>query len=117
MGKLNLILTLKGVSNNTYKFSLYTIDTEFKEGYGGIYIFIKGTKKDENSNYDCTTLYIGKTQEFKDRFYDHEKWEAAKKLGFNILGIYKETADSNRLAIEEDLIRSKSPRLNVQHNS
>ena len=117
MSKLNLIIKLKGESNQNYSFSLFTNETEFKEGFGGVYVFLKGVKIADNTNYNCTSLYIGKTKEFKDRFYDHEKWEEAKKKGFNIIGIYKEDIDSKRLAIEEDLIKSKSPQLNTQHNS
>ena len=117
MSNLNLILKLQGQSKQNYSFSLFTIETEFKEGYGGVYVFIKGVKIADNKNYNCTTLYIGKTKEFKDRFYDHEKCDEAKKKGFNIIGIYKEANDSKRLAIEEDLIKSKSPQLNTHHNS
>ncbi len=117
MSKLNLTLNLQGESKQSYSFSLFTIETEFKEGYGGVYVFLKGVKKADNTNYNCTPLYIGKTNEFRDRFYDHEKWQEAKKKGFNIIGIYKEGNDSKRLAIEEDLIKSKSPDLNTQHNS
>jgi excinuclease UvrABC nuclease subunit len=108
-------LGLKGVSGTTYNFSIYEVNTEFKENHGGVYAFTKRT--DNNGVINHTVIYIGKAVKFNQRFDSHEKWDAIKKAGGNCLCIYNVENESTMLKIETDLIRGQKPQLNVVHNS
>ena len=116
MAKLNANLDLKSLSNTNYNFQLYTTDNDFKESWGGVYFFSKRTPNDKGS-FSHTVVYIGKAVNFNQRFDSHEKWEAAKKLGANCIGILKVDKENDMLKIEEDLIKGQKPQLNIVHNS
>ena len=115
MGTINATINYKGKSGKNYQFSLYTINSEFTENSGGVYII---TKRTENPDGNGThkLLYIGKANKFQSRFSNHEKWDAFMKNDANCVGIYKTSSETESLDIEEDLIKEQSPLLNSQHN-
>lgn len=106
-------LPLKGKSGTPYAFGIYTTDHEFKENSGGVYAFSKREKNEGNATH--TILYIGKTIKFNQRLNSHEKWEDAVKLGANCICVFIVQKESEMLSIEEDLIKGRSPKLNIIH--
>ena len=115
MSKLNAFLTYKDEKENEYKFELYSLDHEFSESWGGIYIF---TKRDTSENPPShRLLYIGKAKSFDSRFDNHEKIKESKEHGINCVGVYKENDSPKRNSIETSLIESNKPKLNIQNNS
>lgn len=106
-------LPLKGKSGTPHEFSIYTTDHEFRENSGGVYAFSKREKSGDNINH--TILYVGKAIKFNQRLDNHEKWKDAVKLGANCICALSVEKESNMLAIEEDLIKGLSPKLNIVH--
>ncbi|MFW8592835.1 GIY-YIG nuclease family protein [Cribrihabitans neustonicus] len=115
MSSCNFV-NLPGVSGTSYPFSAKELDSglgQFIGNAGGVYTFM--VWRPLLRNYEV--LYVGIAGEFSKRFSDHEKWADARRLGANSVGIYFEGNDLRRRHIEEDLIRSLQPSLNVQHRS
>ncbi len=114
MSKLsNTPFIIKGKSGNVYSFTLYSIEHDFHETKGGVYVFFKspntlGTKPQD-------VIYIGKANCFNQRFDTHEKWAAIKKHGANFLAILETTNETASLAIEKDIIQAHPSTLNVVH--
>lgn len=111
MSKLNASLSYKDEQDNEYKFELYSIDLEFAESWGGVYVF---TKRDKTQSPPSHTLkYIGKAKSFEGRFDSHDKIDTS---GINCIGVYKVTDESRRTTIETSLIKKNRPPLNTHHN-
>jgi hypothetical protein len=51
-------ITFEGVSGTAYKFTAYSLDTSFKEGYGAVYFITKRTEKAEGGG-SHTEIYVG----------------------------------------------------------
>ena len=97
-------LTVPGNLSNKYDFDLYSKDDNLPDG-AGVYTFTKkvGTKH--------TLLYIGQTESFDDRPVSsgHEKWNCAVRNGLTHIGLYIETNEYTRKAIERELINKYNP--------
>lgn len=113
MPKLGAKLSLGGKSKQSYSFDLFTPDTDFKESWGGVYVF---SNRHEDNGIRHTILYVGKANSFNQRFDSHEKWEALRRAGANCIGILKVDKEADMLRIEEDLIKEQKPGFNTVHN-
>ena len=100
---------------NSYFFGIYTLDTDFKETYGGVYIFTKRTKK-EDGTFQHYVIYIGKTKKFNQRFDSHERWNDIKSHNANCICVLKTNSEDESLAIEKDILLNNKTPLNDQHN-
>ena len=58
--------------------------------------------------------YIGQTQSFKDRLQNHDQWNAAVRLGATHVHARAVSLQSDRDAIEGQLLRAFQPPLNIQ---
>lgn len=115
MPSLNVNFSAKGKSGKDYLFTLYTTDQTFSSKKGGVYLFSKRDVKEGKGSH--TILYFGKANIFNERLDNHEKWEAAKKLGCNCIGIYETDTEKESLEAEKDILLNNNTPLNVQHNS
>ena len=80
----------------------------------GLYVFA-GLAKDRQEILRWHAYYIGETQDFSDRFPNHEKWQAARRLGATHIHALIELQAGVREKEEKRLIRVYQPPLNVQH--
>jgi hypothetical protein len=65
-------------------------------------------------------LYVGETHNFRERFpggRKHERWEEAQNLGATHVLAAVIPQEATRQAIEQDLIQTFQPPLNVQKKS
>jgi excinuclease UvrABC nuclease subunit len=100
------MITVKWLS---YELYVYTINTNWNDDVGGIYIF-----SGPINNNQWVAYYIGQTDSFKDRLPNHERWEEAKRLGATHVHAMVVRQEATREDIERELIRAFQPRLNLQ---
>ena len=108
MSKLSTI-SFKGESNKSYSFNVYTLDSNFNE-IPAVYVVTNRSKSKDS--YSHTTIYIGHTDNLKERFENHHKQACFDKHDANALCIHQESSEKQRLAIESDLIEAKNPPCN-----
>jgi len=94
---------LTGVSNQTYDFSVTDWGTSFYR-FGSVYIILQ-----KSGQSQFRLLYIGQTSDISERFYNHHKQACFDQNGKTHIGIYPESSESNRFAIETDLVRNYNP--------
>ncbi len=116
MAYLNENVTYIGKTGTKYSFRLFTHETVFSEKSGGVYLFGKRTDNPTGGGL-ITKLYFGKAKIFNERLDNHEKWDAAKKLGCNCIGIHATGSESISLTVEEDILKNNDTPLNTHHNS
>ena len=111
MGKL-ASLTFIGASGTSYSFETYSLDSTF-QNVGAVYIFTERTpieKRDQNHR----EVYIGQTNELKDRIENHDKWDCLEFNGVNCICIHIDGDEASRLGKEADLIRHYKTPCNKQ---
>ena len=106
MGEIAAVI-FNGSSGKEYKFTAYTVDTAFNE-VAAVYIF---TKKQNDSYWP---LYIGQTDNLKERISNHEKWACVRQNGVNSICVFRDSSESSRLLIERDLLANTNPPCNDQ---
>lgn len=100
----NRTLDLKGISGQTYRFSLYSFDSfedlkdAFRADYPALYLFTRKTLGEGIYNHNL--IYLGETGDLSTRFDNHHKEQSIKRNGANCIGIF---AASNR----EDLRKNQ----------
>ena len=97
-----------GKSGVKYDFSIHAINDSFSKE-GAVYIFTKPQSR------AYLPVYIGKTDNMKERFSNHEKWDDIIKLGATKVHIHIDNVEKSRIQKETDLIERWKPELNVQH--
>ena len=112
MGAINKNFKLKGRSDKTYTFQLYTLDSDFTPIGGGIYVFVKLSNNQEKFN----KIYCGKAEVFSARFQNHHKQDEIDKYMANAIGILTEDSDPARTEIEIDILEGNDFPCNDQHN-
>ena len=92
-------LTINGKSGNSYIFQIYEISVKFNGG-GGVYLFTKlmGDKLTHKS------VYLGITNDLSTRFNNHHKKDCIKNNGATHLCVLINNNETERNAIEEDLL-------------
>jgi hypothetical protein len=105
-------LALTGKSGTVYTFAVYPINTELPKS-GGVYVFTK--RNQSNQSYTHTVIYIGMTQEFLARHYNHHKDDCIDKNGATHICLLIEGSEKRRKEIEVDLIKAYNPPCNEVH--
>ena len=103
----NATVNFTGASGKKYSFIAYATDTAFNE-VGAVYIFTK----QENNSY--APLYIGQTDNLKERIPNHEKWPCVRRNGVNSICVLSDSSQSSRLQTESDLLDKRNPPCNAQ---
>ena len=103
-------LTLKGASDQTYDFTVYSYDTEFN-AVGAVYEITRRQEKPEGG-YNHTAIYIGETSDLSTRFDGHHKEDCFVQHNANCKCIHLDDAEDSRRAKEADLIDNFSPTCN-----
>jgi len=96
-----------GASAKEYSFDFYNLGGNWNE-IAGVYLM---ARYDEEKN-KVYPIYIGETDNLKNRLFNHHKQSCFDKNNANVLGWIGETIEKNRLAIEEDLKNGLKPPCN-----
>ena len=100
---------------NTYAFDIYSLEHQFNENYGGVYVFTKRTQGTDGKFFH-NVIYIGKANCFNERFNSHEKWADIVRNGANCICIFKTASEAKSLEIEKAILLNNNTPLNVHHN-
>jgi hypothetical protein len=100
-------LTLKGASGKEYSFDVYPNDLKWAAGIACVYYVSK--RSDTGSHI---SIYVGETEDIKDRHLDHHKQECFERHGYNCISIHQERSANARLQTEKDLVKGLKPLCN-----
>ena len=104
-------LTLTGASGKEYDFDVYRADANWAEDIACVYYVSKRTV-DSNGKGSHSVIYIGETENLKDRHADHHKQKCFEEHGYNCISIHHESNAKARLQIESDLVEALHPPCN-----
>lgn len=96
MSKIGTIL-LEGCSGEKYDFSIYPLDTNFKN-LGGVYYISKRLDKIHSH------IYLGITEDLSSRFDNHHKQKCFDENGANCISIHLNESEEERELIEKDIL-------------
>lgn len=97
----------KGKSGKKYTFDVCDIDTEWNDGISAIYIVTK-RYKNSDKKFSHTKIYIGRTEDLKERHSNHHKEDCFVKNNANCICIYQEEDSQKLIDIETDLIQGSN---------
>ncbi len=106
-----ITFTGKSGTEYEYEFGVYPLNTRFKEGYEAVY-FVTRRYKTTDGKFSHKRIYVGETDDLSERFDNHHKESCFGKHGANCVCIHKESRQSARLRIEDDLISKHNPPCN-----
>lgn len=93
---------------NTYQFEVHPPHISWNN-VPGIYVFAGLNRANQ-----WTALYIGQASSFSDRLSGHERWNEAIRWGATHIHAMAVHLQRDRDIIEQELIRTFRPPLNVQ---
>jgi hypothetical protein len=105
------IVTFVSPTGDIIKFHIYDYASEWNE-VGGIYMFCRSILL--NGRIIWIPVYVGKTNNFKNRLPNHEKREKAVQLGAVKVHAVVEESEYRRSLLEFQLIQRFDPPLNKQ---
>lgn len=98
----------KGLSGKTYTFNIYDLNSSWNE-VSVVYLVTRAFTK-ENGKLYHSLIYIGQTDNLKERFSNHHKQNCFNIKNANRLCLIVENNEAVRLQIESDLIKgNKAP--------
>jgi len=97
------------VSWGMHAFHVLSMEADWNDE-PGVYIFA-GIQADALWH----AYYVGITDSFKSRLQNHEHWVPAQKLGASHVHALVVPLEATREQIEQDLIATYRPYLNLQH--
>jgi hypothetical protein len=95
-------LTVIGKSGSKYTFAVYSIDSTWKE-LAAVYVITKRTEKTGGGG-SHRYVYVGETENLKDRHSNHHKADCFAKHDANCLCALLEDDEDKRLEIELDIL-------------
>lgn len=103
-------ITLKGKSGKEYKFEIYNFKSSWSE-VAVIYVVTYAEEK-QDGGHTHSILYVGQTDNLKERFENHHKQDCFDRNKANRLCLLLESNEKTRVSIEADLIDRISPPCN-----
>lgn len=101
----------RGESGRRYMFRCALTRRGLPDDSGGVYIFVR-----RRFAFFLEPLYVGKAANLRERLVGHEKWGGAWwRHGATERHVRRVATETERLIIEEDLIRGLKPKLNDVH--
>lgn len=110
MPKISTV-TFTGKSGNEYTFDVYDADTPWKDNVAAVYVVTRRYKGEDGKFYHAK-IYIGRTDDLKDRFSNHHQQDCFDRNNATCICIYLETNESRRAAIETDLMQGNRTKCN-----
>ena len=93
--------TVTGKSGAKYTFGVYGYPGEWNE-VAGVYLITKRVVTGSSGSH--SQIYVGETDNLKERHSGHHKESCFKRHGANCLCFLPETSGQRRLAIEKDIL-------------
>jgi len=103
-------LTLTGKSGKQYVFEVWPINTAFN-AVAAVYAVTKAVQNAKGGRTH-TVIYIGQTDNLKERFANHHKADCFANHGANCICTHRDDNEKSRLAKEADLIAAYNPPCN-----
>ena len=94
--------TVTGKSGEQYRFEVYPKDSIWNE-VAAVYLVTKRTIKPDGIG-SHVHIYIGETENLKNRFASHDKEGCFTKHGANCVCVLQVSSGQARLAIEADIL-------------
>jgi hypothetical protein len=91
-----------GKSGAKYTFEVYHKDSSWNE-VGAVYLVTKRTIKPDGGG-EHMHIYVGQTENLKERFANHQKEECFASHGANCVCVSQVSSEQSRLAIEADIL-------------
>jgi hypothetical protein len=104
-------LTLTGVSGAEYLFDVYEADSNWNYAVECVY-YISHRYQKADRGWSHTTIYIGETEDLRERLEDHHKQSCFDRHNYNAVSVHQDRSSVRRLEIETDLIEALSPPCN-----
>lgn len=104
-------LTLTGQSGTEYTFDVYPADTDWNPGVACVYYISNRTPKSDGG-WTHSAIYIGETNDLRDRLANHHKQACFDRHDYNAISIYQLSDSDDRLIAEDDLITAIDPPCN-----
>lgn len=100
-------MSFKGKSRTEYDFDVYPIDTSWKENVKAVYVVTRRYQGNDNKYYH-EKIYIGRSDNLKERFGNHHQQACFDKNDANCICIHLESNESKRETKETDLIQGNN---------
>ena len=110
MSKLGT-MTLTGASGVKYKFVIYSTDTNWNNNVRCVY-YISRRQQKPGGGFTHTNIYIGETEDLKERLGSHHKQGCFDQHNYNGVSILQESNSNQRFGIEADLVAALKPPCN-----
>lgn len=104
-------ISFEGKSRTKYSFEVYSLNANFKNNISAVYV-VTYRYKDDKNNFKHKIIYIGQTENLKERHSSHHKADCFSRLNANCLCVKEVNSEEERLKIERDLINEKNPPCN-----
>ena len=111
MAKLGTV-NFYGKSKKTYEFDIWPFDSEWNE-VAVVYAVTKRTQIQQRGS-DHTVIYVGETENLKDRFSNHHKASCFTENDANCLCTHSDTSESSRQEKETDILAFYTTKCNDQ---
>lgn len=99
-------IEIAGASGKKYSFEIYPSDSTWNE-IGAVYVVSKRTMKPGGGG-SHEFIYVGQTDNLKERHANHHKANCFEKHGFNCVCVHVEKDEETRLGIEADLVDARA---------
>ncbi len=103
-------IDFKGKSGKSYEFDIYPFDSEWNED-AAVYVVTR-RYKNQQEKLTHALIYVGETDNLKERFSNHHKASCFTENNANCLCIHLDTSESSRLEKEADILATRSPKCN-----
>jgi len=107
MGKVG-DASFHGISRALYKFSVYTLDSSFRDDIGAVYIVC-----DTNAKGQHQPLYVGETIKLGVQLQNGDLWPRLRESGAKCICVHVDKAESSRKSAMTDLIAYYNPSYNL----
>lgn len=94
--------SVTGASKRIYTFEVYPYNSQWNE-VAAVYVVTKRTPKTGGGG-SHTNIYVGQTDNLKERHSGHHKEDCFKSEGANCLSVLREDSEEKRLDIESDIL-------------
>jgi len=106
-----MLFSWQGASGRWYEFDVARTKRAW-EPVGGTYMFVKPGDYPKMEAGGPIALFIAQTNNLADSLARHEVWAAAQALGAAEIHLLVAPDMSQRVMIEQDIIKAQSPILN-----
>jgi hypothetical protein len=98
-----------GLSRALYRFSVYTLDSAFRDDISAVYIFSSTNAKGQHQ-----PLFVGETSALGTHLRNHSPWSRLREGGVEHVCVHVDKSESSRKSTTGDLIAYYNPSCNSE---